>query len=257
MMLSKNKVSEITKLHQKKHRQNSGLFIAEGEKIIDEILASQWEIIELYTTADLYEKYLKIYPQVQLAEPHLFAKISTLKTPAGVLAVVKQHTLSIDDIPIKNRFTLCLDGLRDPGNLGTIIRIADWFGIKNIICSEDTVDLYNSKTIQATMGSFLRVQVMFGNLNTFLKNAQQQHVPVFGAVLNGENIYKKSGVKQGIIVMGSESHGISADVLTCVDTPVTIPSKLLQFSSDQQENNIDSLNVAIATSVICAVLARY
>lgn len=255
-MLSKNKVSEITALHQKKHRINTGLFLVEGEKIVDELLASHWELTELYATADSYEKYMAITTLVKLAEPHLFERISTLKTPAGVLAIVKQKSYLPDEINLKNKFTLCLDGVRDPGNLGTIIRIADWFGIDNIICSEDTVEVYNPKTIQATMGSFLRVQVMHTNLNNFLKSAQVQKVPVYGAMLQGVNVYEKKGIKQGVIVMGSESHGLSAGVLEYINEPITIPSKGLQSSSHSEIHKIDSLNVAIATSVICAVFAR-
>jgi TrmH family RNA methyltransferase len=253
-MLSKNKISEISSLHQKKFRQSSGYFIVEGEKSVDELLTSTWDIIELFATDELYHKYLAKAPQIQLAEPHLFSKISSLKTPAGILAVVKQKNTALENVVIKNRFTLCLDGVRDPGNLGTIIRIADWFGIENIICSEDTVDLYNPKTIQSTMGSFLRVNVIFTSLIPFLKHAKAQHIPSFGAVLNGQNVYHKKQVTQGIIVMGNESHGITNDVLTLIDEPITIPSKLL--SNEKDINTIDSLNVAIATSVICAVFAQ-
>jgi TrmH family RNA methyltransferase len=254
-MLSKNNVSEISALHQKKYRQSTGLFIAEGEKIVDELLDSSWEIEDLITTAALYDQYRLRYEKLQLAETHLFSKISSLKTPAGVLAVVKQKHPSIQHVIIKDRFTLCLDGIRDPGNLGTIIRIADWFGIENIICSEDTVDMYNAKTIQSTMGSFLRVNVIYTSLFPFINEAKAQQVPLFGAVLNGENIYHKKDVKQGIILMGSESHGLSTQVINYIDEPITIPSKLL--SNIKFTNQIDSLNVAIATSIICGVFAGH
>jgi TrmH family RNA methyltransferase len=257
MMLSKNKVSEITALHQKKHRQSTGLFIVEGEKIVDELLSSKWQVDELFATADLFEKYHAIDERVQLADPHLFSKISTFKTPAGILAIVKQASNYFIVEDIRSKFTLCLDGVRDPGNLGTIIRIADWFGITNIVCSEDTVDVYNPKTIQATMGSFMRVKVSYAPLVPFLISAKAQDLPLFGAVLNGENVYQKKGITKGIIVMGSESHGLSAEVLSCIDEPITIPSKLLQSASPvEQGQSIDSLNVAIATSVICAVFAK-
>jgi TrmH family RNA methyltransferase len=254
-MLSKNKVSEISALHQKKYRLSSGLFILEGEKIVDELLESSWETVELIATAELFHKYESLADNIQLAEPYLFAKISSLKTPSGILAIAKQKHFSIDEIEVKNKFTLCLDGVRDPGNLGTIIRIADWFGIQNIICSEDTVDLYNSKTIQSTMGSFLRVPVIYADIVQFLTTVKNQQVPIFGAVLNGVDVYEKRGITDGVIVMGSESHGLSAEVLECIDEPITIPSKRLQFSADDVSQQIDSLNVAIATSVICAVFA--
>lgn len=252
-MLSKNKISEITSLHQKKYRQSSGLFIVEGEKIIDEIISSAIEIVEVYCTPELVEKYQSKLPQLIVAEPNLFAKISTLKTPAGILAVLKQNQLSINTATLKNKFTICLDGIRDPGNLGTIIRIADWFGIKNIICSNDTVDVYNPKTIQSTMGSFLRVNVIYIDLNSFLKEVQQYQIPIFGAVLNGQNIYQKQNINQGIILMGSESHGINTELLNLINEPITIPSKLL--ATGHEKHQIDSLNVAIATSIICAVFA--
>ena len=253
-MLSKNKISEISSLHQKKFRQSLGYFIAEGEKIVDELLYSTWEVVALFATEELYQKYQTIAPQIQLAEAHLFAKISALKTPSGILAVVKQKYLSIDKVEVQNKFTLCLDGVRDPGNLGTIIRIADWFGISTIVCSDDTVDVYNPKTIQATMGSFLRVNVIYTQLIPFLIHAKAQQVQLFGAVLNGENVYDKKDVKQGIIIMGSESHGISDEVLHLIDEPITIPEKLIK--NKQVNGAIDSLNVAIATSVICAVFAQ-
>ena len=253
-MLSKNKISEISSLHQKKFRQSLGYFIVEGEKIVDELLDSTWEVVALFATAELYHKYQTKAPQIQLAESNLFAKISALKTPSGILAVVKQKYLSIDKVEVQNKFTLCLDGVRDPGNLGTIIRIADWFGISTIVCSDDTVDVYNPKTIQATMGSFLRVNVIYTQLIPFLIDVKAQQVPLFGAVLNGENVYHKKDVKQGIILMGSESHGISDEVLHLIDEPITIPAKLL--SNKQVNEAIDSLNVAIATSVICAVFAQ-
>lgn len=252
-MLSKNRVSEISALHQKKFRQSTGLFIVEGEKMVDELLTSTWEIIDLIVTAELYDQYHLKYANLQLAEAHLFSKISSLKTPAGVLAVVKQKATDLQNVILKNKFTLCLDGVRDPGNLGTIVRIADWFGIENIICSEDTVDLYNAKTIQSTMGSFLRVDLHYTNLIRFLKGAQQTELPVFGAVLNGINVYKKQGMQQGIIVMGSESHGISLEIIACINQPITIPSKLL--SNAKATDQIDSLNVAIATAIICGVFA--
>jgi TrmH family RNA methyltransferase len=254
-MLSKNKISEITALHQKKYRQSSGLFIAEGEKIVSELLASLWQVNELYATPELFEKYKGLFPNVVLTNNNLFAKISTLKSPAGILAVVKQQIYSLGSIDVTNRFTLCLDGIRDPGNLGTIIRIADWFGIKNIICSIDTVDVFNGKTIQASMGSFLRVNVIYSDLLAFLQEAKAQNIPVFGAVLNGDNLYQKTRSHQGVIVMGSESHGISGTVLDCINEPITIPSKLLLNPNDSFSAQTDSLNVAIATSIICAVFA--
>lgn len=254
-MPSKSKISEISALHQKKYRQSTGLFIAEGEKIVEEIAASEWEIVEAYATSALYEKFVGVIPTLECVEAAVFAKISALKTPSGLLAVVKQKHFLAEQAALQNRFTLCIDGVRDPGNLGTIIRIADWFGIENIVCSSDTVDVFNPKTVQATMGSFLRVHVIYSALPLFLNSAKMQHVPVFGAVLNGQNVYHKKNASQGIILMGSESHGISPELLTLIDEPVTIPSKLLAVHKSKNESNIDSLNVATATAILCALFA--
>lgn len=254
-MLGKNKITEIKSLHQKKFRTSSKSFIAEGEKIVDELLLSDWEIVMLYTTDKLFEKYKNKTSKLQLVDSHSFYKISSFETPSGVLAIVKQKENRISGVELKNKYTLCLDGVRDPGNMGTLIRIADWFGIENIICSPDTVELYNHKTIQSTMGSFLRVNVIYNPLQDIVNMAKQQGVPVFGAVLSGENIYKQKKEKEALIVMGSESHGISKEILDLITHPITIPSGLLK-SESVKSIPTDSLNVAIASAIVLAIMAQ-
>lgn len=253
-MLSKNKISEIAALHQKKFRESSGLFIVEGEKIVSELLHSNSDVIEVYATHDLYDKYVNQFENIHFTETHLFAKLSAQKSPSGILAIVKQQQQHFDVSSLKNKITLCLDGVRDPGNLGTIIRIADWFGIAHIICSNDTVELYNPKVIQATMGSFMRVKLVYAALEEYLQLIKEQNIPIYGAILKGENIYQNSNNGEGVIILGSESHGISKTITKYIDKPITIPSKLLA-SEQSVKHQPDSLNVAVACSIICALFA--
>ncbi len=258
MELSKQKLSEIASLHIKKYRKQTGLFLVEGEKIIDELLLSDWKIQFLLVNKEYYPKYAKkTINVVELDDKH-FSKLSCLSTPSGILAVVHQKEWDSSPSLFMNKLSLCLDGIRDPGNLGTIIRIADWFGIENIVCSPDTVDLYNSKTLQATMGSFLRVKICFTELVSFIKSIKLLQIPVYGAVLNGKNLYTQKLNKQGLIVLGSESHGISPNIISEIQYPISIPSGLLQSSNPNKVSlSPDSLNVAIATAVICGVFAQH
>ena len=171
-------------------------------------------------------------------------KISTLQTPQGVLALVyipKEQKLAPKDL--KNNFSLVLDDVQDPGNFGTIIRTADWFGIKNIICSENTVEAYNPKTVQSTMGSLCRVNVIYTNLNQFLSECT---LPIFGALLKGNNIYNTKWGKEGLILLGNEGHGISDNLIQKITTPVTIP----------RFGEAESLNVAVSTAIFCSELCR-
>lgn len=171
-------------------------------------------------------------------------KISTLQTPQGILALVyipKEQRLAPKDL--KNVFSLVLDGVQDPGNFGTIIRTADWFGIKNVICSENTVEAYNPKTVQSTMGSLCRVNVVYTNLNTFLSESD---LPIFGALLKGNNIYNTSWGKEGLILLGNEGHGISEELIHKITTPVTIP----------RFGEAESLNVAVSAAIFCNELCR-
>ncbi len=171
-------------------------------------------------------------------------KISTLQNPQGILALIHIPTQqNIVPKSLQNKFSLVLDNIQDPGNLGTIIRTADWFDIKNIICSEDTVEAYNPKTVQSTMGSLARTNIYYTNLKDFLR---QTTLPIFGALLNGENIYKTIWPKEGLILLGNEGHGISDELMKEITTPVTIPNF----------GNAESLNVAVSAAIFCSEIKR-
>lgn len=240
-MVSKNQIKFITSLQQKKFRLQHRMFFAEGEKIITEFMDSDLEPVEIFTlTPDIYKKYdAKV---TQISESDL-KKISTLVTPNNSLAVFK--------IPKENNFLekgliVVLDDVRDPGNLGTIIRLCDWFGIEKIVCSTDSVDVYNPKVVQATMGSLSRVEVYYMNIQELLSETK---LAVYGAFMDGKNIYHKKLKSEGYIVMGNESKGISAEVEKLVTDKITIP----RFGRLQQT---ESLNVATATAIVLSEFRR-
>lgn len=234
-MISKNEIKEIRSLSQKKFRDLKGLFVVEGEKMVAEARDSGFEIVRVYERGDI--------------GPDAMERISMLSTPSPVLAVVR--------IPEKREeraggLVLALDGLRDPGNVGTILRLADWFGIRRIIASEDTVDIYNPKVVQATMGSIFRISLTYCNLPSALKDYRERGIPVFGTFLDGDNIYESAldGTSDGVIVMGSESNGISPEVALCVTKRLHIPS----FPDGSRTS--ESLNVAIAAAITCSEFRR-
>ncbi len=240
MMLSKNEVKYIQSLYHKKQRQQEGLFITEGPKLVNELLPSDFTIKTIYATEQWQAtNTVKSVQVITITEQEL-ARISNLQKPNQVLAVVQQ-SLPNTKPNFSTGLSLALDGIQDPGNLGTIIRIADWFGITQIICSLDTVELYNPKVIQSTMGSFLRTQLWYQDLATTLTTA---NVPVFGALLDGQSIYQIQKPTAGILVIGSEGNGISKDVLSLISHPVTIP----------RIGGAESLNAAVATGIIVSHL---
>ncbi len=234
-MLSKNEAKYIQSLYHKKTRNEEGLFIAEGPKIIEEIASSDFIIKKLYAT-DHWMKPTNVSAEVIRISEEELNKISNLQTANEVLAIVEQKKLSSAPA-FPNTLTLLLDNIQDPGNLGTIIRIADWFGIEQVIASNDTVELYNPKVIQSTMGSFVRVQVWYEATEHLLRSIS---VPVYGALLDGENVLGMRNIKEGILVIGNESKGISDAIKKFVTHPVTIPRK----------GGAESLNAAIATGII-------
>lgn len=233
-MLSKNQIKLINQLNQKKYRKKRALFIAEGIKTVKEFLSSGYELECLYSCVDLLFAPDK---EVELISQQALRKISQLKTPQTVLGIFK-----IPEIEplIHPKLTVALDGVRDPGNLGTIIRLCDWFGIEQLVCSVDTVDCYNPKTVQATMGSLARVSVLYTDLPSYLTVSDR---PVYGTFMQAEPIYKQVLPQEGIIVLGNEGHGISASVERCVDHKIAIP----QFGKQQLT---ESLNVAMATAIV-------
>ncbi|MEO6883112.1 MAG: RNA methyltransferase [Bacteroidia bacterium] len=255
-MLSKNQIKQVTGLQFKKNRALEHCFVAEGAKIVPELLRSKIIVRALFGTADFFEKiFLETIPEsiekIIVSELEL-KKISSLSTPNEVLAVCEIPVHSLINSELKNQLSIVLDDVRDPGNLGTIVRIADWFGIANIICSPETVDVYNPKVIQATMGSIARVNVCYMDLKHLFSNTTFEHdFSIYGAVLNGENVFEKRLNQTGFIVIGNESKGISEKLLPHINEKISIPS----FSLNQMDA-ADSLNAAIATAVLCAEFRR-
>lgn len=240
-MVSKNQIKLITSLQQKKYRKQEQLFFAEGVKVVQELLQSNFELQDLFTTKQDFLTVSK--DKVHAISEAELKKISALTTPNTCLAVFK--------IPkakemIEKGLIVALDDVRDPGNLGTIIRLCDWFGIETLFCSEESVDIYNPKVVQATMGSISRVNVVYGNLETFLS---QTKLPVFGTFMDGKNIYQEKLPNEGIIIMGNEANGISASVEKLVSERIAIP----RFGNLQVT---ESLNVATATAIILSEFKR-
>ena len=252
-MLSKNTIKLITSLHHKKFRKEEGLFIAEGEKVCRELVHSGWTIAAVYVTENFKnEKYVRWVKKInaEVISEKDIEKISALSTSPEILVVAKipERKLNVDSL--KGKLTLMLDQIKDPGNLGTIIRIADWFGIENIICSDNCADAYNPKTVQATMGSLFRMNVFYEELEPVLKSVREKKVDVYGTMLDAENIYESALSQVGIIVIGSESHGISAELLPYINHRISIPS----FSAT--EHKAESLNAAMATAIVCSEFRR-
>jgi RNA methyltransferase, TrmH family len=245
-MLSKSQVSLLQSLQHKKFRKEHGLFLVEGLKSVNEFIQSAYTIETIYHTPAIAPKLLKLSHKINTIEISLtiIQKISSLKTPADVIAVVKMPDWPVlKPDSLKNKFSLVLDGLQDPGNMGTIIRTADWFGIENIICSEDTVDVYNPKVVQATMGSLSRVNVHYNDLAAVLSTAD---IPVYGALLDGADIYATTFGTEGLIVMGNEGNGLRPEIIKLIGKAVTIP----------RIGAAESLNVAIATAIFCSEINR-
>jgi len=243
-MLSKNKIKYIQSLGQKKHREEEGLFIAEGPKILEELLIPGFlqirEVLALPSWASTHQKQLGHIPCTILEDFEL-EKISQLATPNQVLALVEIPVA--DTIPaISDQVILALDDIRDPGNLGTIVRIADWFGINAVVCSRDTTDIYNPKTVQSAMGSIGRVRLFYTTLADWLFS--QTDTPVYAAVLEGEDVTTMKKVSRGIILIGNESKGISPEILEMVTDKITIPAR----------GKAESLNAAVATGIILSHL---
>ena len=226
-MLSKGQISFINSLQQKKFRKLEGLFIAEGEKIVDDLLASSFIIKTIVATEPFIEEHHrknKSAEWIEVTENEL-QKISSLTTSNKALAVVRIPPYQIDENEIADSLSLVLDGISDPGNLGTIIRIADWFGIQNIICSDDTADCYNSKAVQASMGSLFRTKVHYENLEIFLERNQELiKLEVFATMLDGENIYTSDLPSAGLILLGNESKGIREELKKYFSHTLFIPS---------------------------------
>ena len=238
-MLSKSQIKLITSLKQKKYRQQHGFFVVEGIKTINELLQSNFLLHILYTTESFNIDAKK---EVLISEADL-KRISFLTTPNKALAIFKIP----EPKAISNeKLIVALDAIRDPGNLGTIIRLCDWFGVKNLVCSIKTVDCFNPKVIQATMGSITRVNISYVDLVEFLSEIK---LPIYGAFMEGENIYAKQNLKAGVLVMGNEANGVSKEVEALIKEKVSIP----RFGQLQVT---ESLNVATATAILLSEFKR-
>ena len=249
-MISRNLAKYIHSLELKKNRKKEKAFVAEGGKIVEELLPhfqplvilglSSWMDAQAWDSISPCERYTVTHEELE--------RVSFLQHPQQVIAVFalpdEAASFEIDN----SRLYLALDGVQDPGNMGTIIRIADWYGIKTIICSETTADAYNPKVVQASMGSIARVRMIYTPLQPLLSSLPQ-HYPVYGTLLHGENIYTTQLTKHGIIVMGNEGNGIGKETQQHITRSLTIP----RFNADEGP---ESLNVAIATAIVCSEFRR-
>jgi RNA methyltransferase, TrmH family len=254
-MLSRNQIKHIHSLKQKKFREVHCQFVAEGAKLVGEILESDYIVVGVYALPGwLHDKEGILVsgniPFVEITEIEM-ERITALSSPSPVLAVAGIPSDAGAPFTLPDDLLLVLDDIRDPGNLGTIIRIADWFGIRTVICSETTVDLYNPKVIQASMGSVTRVKLRYCNLPGFLA-AVDPSVKIYGTFPEGENLYSMTLDPKGIVLIGSESTGISPEVVSLVTDKISIPS----YSRSLGGNHAESLNASIATAIVCSEFRR-
>lgn len=249
-MVSKNKIKFIRSLEFKKNRVTSHRFVAEGPKVVGDLLGIQQAETLICTKSwlDIYEKKINAKEIIDTTDDEL-KKISFLQHPQQVLAVFEYTDKSVDNFPCKDKLSLALDNVQDPGNLGTIIRIADWFGIENIYCSKDTADLFNPKVVQATMGSIARVNVIYTDLGDLMNNLPDDF-PIYGTFLDGKSIYDQSLSSEGLVVMGNEGKGISKEIAKRINHRLLIPNY------PPTRETADSLNVAIATAITCSEFRR-
>jgi TrmH family RNA methyltransferase len=241
-MLSKNELKYIQSLCHKKHRDEEKLFVAEGPKLAEELLKSDFEIRHVYAINEWIQTQGSLtVPVTEITDAEL-SRVTNLQTPNKVIVIAKQKE-ETKELHLRDNLTIVLDGIQDPGNFGTIIRIADWFGIKQIIASEDSVEVYNPKVVQSSMGSICRVKIWYGDL---LPTISSVSVPVYGAVLQGENVYTLDNVKEGILVIGNESKGIREPLKFMINHPVTIP----------KIGGAESLNAAVAAGIIIGCMVN-
>lgn len=236
-MISKNQIKFVRQLEQKKYRKKEGLFVAEGPKVVVDLLRAGFKAHTIFATSE-WESQGQTFQEVSDEE---LRRVSFLQHPQRVLAL---FFIPTESIPSVSSLSLALDDVQDPGNLGTIIRIADWFGIDTIYCSENTADAWSPKVVQATMGSIARVNIIYTDLQELISKAQ---APVYGTLLDGQDIYTQELSKEGIIVMGNEGNGISAPIRKLINRKLLIP---------QFHEGPESLNVAIATAITCSEFRR-
>ena len=250
-MITKNQIKHVSSLTIKKYRHEHNEFAVVGEKCVDELMRSGFDICGIYA----FKNWIKLNSELilkkkadvyEVTEDEL-RKISAFEAPNKVLAIAKIPEKSAPSAAVFSGLVLCLDNIRDPGNLGMIIRTADWFGIKNIVCSSESVDAFNSKAVQSSMGSLFRINIFYADLPSFIFGAPEK-TRVYGTVLDGDNIYNKKLDEKGIIIIGNESKGISENLIPLINERLMIP----QFAGGQAE----SLNAALANAIICYEFRR-
>ena len=241
-MITTNQKKFVNSLKQKKYRSQHNCFVVEGEKMVEELLQSDFKVEAIYATESWLNNNHSV--SAELVSNKDLSIISSFKTPNEVLAVVRKSNQTLDK-EYNNELTIALDNIQDPGNLGTIVRTADWFGVNNIICSENSVDIHNPKVLQATMGAFFRVKVTYTNLQEFF--TENNTLNVIGALLDGDNVYQEQLEDKGtVLLMGNESKGISSELIPYVNKRITIP----RFGESE------SLNVGVATAILCSEFKR-
>jgi RNA methyltransferase, TrmH family len=251
-MLSKNKIKFIRSLQTKKARDAERCFIAEGDRIVNEIIQSNYKIIEIIALPDWIDEnkiFIKYIPTTAVTKDEL-QTISNLSTAQRVLAIIQFQETVLNISELSKQLIIGLDKIQDPGNMGTIIRLANWFGIENIICSQDCVDIYNPKVVQATMGAISKVKIHYVDfIQTLKEYASMTNNPIYGTFLDGNNIYATKVSTAGIVIFGNEGNGISKETENVVTSKLTIPS----FNKTEV---VESLNVSIAASIICSEFRR-
>jgi TrmH family RNA methyltransferase len=249
-MLSKNVIKIINSLRIKKFRNEAGLFIAEGDRLVEELLASSIRIKAIYHTSAWGSMKTSDFETITVSTDDM-KKISGLASPSNVLALVYIPEFDLSLPELTQSLTIALDEIQDPGNLGTIIRLANWFGIETIICSTDTVDAFSPKVIQSCMGAISKVKVIYCNLPEVIYNLKNKHnLPIYGTFMEGTNIYSEKLSSTGLIVMGNEGNGISPQIERLVTHKIHIPS----FASNPA--TVESLNVAMAAAIVCSEFRR-
>lgn len=249
-MLSRTKIREIRSLEIKKFRDERGLFVAEGNKLVTALLpAFECEWLIAYSSWIAAQGDIPAKELVAAQGEADMRRVSFLKTPPDVVAVMRKPSCTLHEVDPESELVLALDGVQDPGNLGTIVRLADWFGIRHIVCSRDTADVYSPKTVQATMGALAHVRVHYTDLEAYV--ARSKNAPVYGAFLCGKNIYEEPLARHGLIVMGNEGQGIRPGIATMIQKRLFIPSY-----PPSSTGTSESLNVAVAAAVVCAEFRR-
>lgn len=238
--MNKNTIKFIKSLHLKKFRREEGMFLVEGEKSIIELLNSDFQIVNIYTTRDIFEKYREDFRKfdaiTDIVEEEDLTKASTLEFNDTGIAIVRMKENT--ELNIENEIVVMLDEIRDPGNLGTIIRTSDWYGVKKIICSDTTAEFYNPKVIAASMGSFTRVNIFYTDLKEYLE--KNKNVKVLGTLLDGSDAHTFAYPESGILLMGNESNGIHPELMPYITDKITIP----------RYGKAESLNVSMATGIV-------